>query len=406
MLKSPFVHLATTIVILTTPPLDAAVHVVDDNGGVGVGFTDIQPAVTAAQDGDMVLVKTGVYGGFTITDKALVVTADSGQTVTVTGQILVQNLSAGKQLAISGVDVQGNQTGEALILQQNAGPILIENGTFVGDGIMVFQTPHAAKVTSTTNVTFVDCILSVGFGSGGVAALQATSSSVHMYGCSMFGGDQTLETFAGGDGCQITSGFLFASDCTFVGGQGGPGVPQDIFQPCTNGGPGGNGLHHPFGSPTSKILDCTFTGGPGGVATDVACATGPTGLAQKITTGSVSTFTVPARTYDISSPVREGTIGSLSLAGDPGEFAWIFFSIFQSPSYADTIKGTLLPGTPHIVIFFGALPAGGALTLNVTVPIEPSMQSFALIEQAVYWTQAKGFQVSNPRLGVVLDQSL
>ncbi len=391
--------------VLLAAPASAAVHVVDDDGGAGVGFTDLPAAVAAAADGDLILVKTGTYSGFTIADKALVITADLGQAVSVTGAVIVQNVSAAKQVAIHGLDVDANHGGEALILSVNDGPIFVEESTFVGSGIPLFQSAHGARVSSTANATFVDCGFSVGFGSGGVAGLQIAQSSVHLYGCTMVGGDQPLDQLPGGDGCQIVGGFLFASDCAFFGGTGGKGTPPVLFQPCTDGAQGGHGLHLPIGSPTAKIVDCSFTGGAGGAPTDAACNVGPSGNGQQVPTGTLTEFDLPARTYDIPSPVREGTTGSITLASDPGEFVWLFFSVFQAPSYADTIRGTLLPGTPHIVIFLGALP-GGSITFNVPVPVEPSTQSFALIEQAVYYTPAKGFQVSNPRLGVVLDQSL
>jgi len=108
-----------------------------------------------------------------------------------------------------------------------------------------------------------------------------------------------------------------------------------------------------------------------------------------------------------------GTAGAPRFAGAWHETAGLVRSPNVSrspgrahPAYAPTIRGTLLTGAPYINIFFGALPASGSLFANVGVPIHPSAQSFALIEQAVYFTQAKGFQVSNPRLGIVLDQSL
>src|SRR5262245_50864538 len=47
------------------------VWVVDDNGGPGVDFTDIPPAIAAAADGDILLVKAGSYSHFTLSGKGL-----------------------------------------------------------------------------------------------------------------------------------------------------------------------------------------------------------------------------------------------------------------------------------------------------------------------------------------------
>ncbi len=45
--------------------------VVDDNGGPGVDFTDLPPAIAAAADGDLVLVKAGTYTHFVLVGKGL-----------------------------------------------------------------------------------------------------------------------------------------------------------------------------------------------------------------------------------------------------------------------------------------------------------------------------------------------
>jgi len=43
----------------------ASTYVVDSSGGVGSDFTDIPPAIAAAQPGDVLLVLSGNYSGFT-----------------------------------------------------------------------------------------------------------------------------------------------------------------------------------------------------------------------------------------------------------------------------------------------------------------------------------------------------
>ncbi len=45
--------------------------VVDDNGGPGVDFTDIPPAIAAAADGDILVVQAGTYSPFALTGKGL-----------------------------------------------------------------------------------------------------------------------------------------------------------------------------------------------------------------------------------------------------------------------------------------------------------------------------------------------
>src|SRR5690349_10730879 len=67
--------------------LAGGVVVVDQHGGGN--FTQIQPAVAAAGDGDAILIKAGSYAGFATGDKSISVVADTGATVVVQGQVSV-----------------------------------------------------------------------------------------------------------------------------------------------------------------------------------------------------------------------------------------------------------------------------------------------------------------------------
>ena len=62
----------------------ASVLVVDASGGGA--FTSLQAAVDAAASGDLLLVKGGVYSGFTADGKALTIVEDSGHAASVLGQ--------------------------------------------------------------------------------------------------------------------------------------------------------------------------------------------------------------------------------------------------------------------------------------------------------------------------------
>src|SRR5262245_6669651 len=63
--------------LLTAAPLArAGVLVVSRTPGPGIDFTQIQPAVNAAVDGDTILVRNGSYMPFKIDGKSLTVVAD------------------------------------------------------------------------------------------------------------------------------------------------------------------------------------------------------------------------------------------------------------------------------------------------------------------------------------------
>ena len=73
--------------------------------GPGEPFVTIQPAIDAAQDGDVVLVRPGTYAGFVVDGKSLVVHADGAVTLTESVEkscIQVQNVPAGSRVVVRG----------------------------------------------------------------------------------------------------------------------------------------------------------------------------------------------------------------------------------------------------------------------------------------------------------------
>src|SRR5437867_7856524 len=98
--------LSTSILLLLAPAARAGnVLVVDASGGGA--FTQIQPAVDAAADGDTILVKSGTYGSFVVGDKGLAIVGDAGASVQVAGAIRARNLAAGRTLVLENLDATG-----------------------------------------------------------------------------------------------------------------------------------------------------------------------------------------------------------------------------------------------------------------------------------------------------------
>ncbi len=384
-----------------------AAIIVDDDGGAGVDFTDIAPAVAAAQPTDVVLVKTGVYSSFTVDAQSAVVTADEGASVLVQGQVWIRNTLASHSVAISGVNVFANQSSVAYLIENCAGPVLVERCSAVGDGIPLFLSNDGIRVTDSDAVTLVECAMSVSFNAGPADGLAIQNSSVHAWNCTAVGA-KGFDEIQGGHGVEVVSSFLFAGGCTFTGGEGGDGTVSQPFQICSDGAQGGHGMFvRELGSPSLvKSRDTSYVAGPGGAPGDVTCNSGPLGDPTVILAGTLDLLPGGTRTYSIPSPTREGQPAFITWEGEPGDFVWIWFSGFQSPTFSNAAKGTLLPGAPDVLILIGPVGTSGTLTLPLVTGTTPGTDNFTLFEQGLFWNPTDKLLFANPRLGIILDESV
>ena len=92
--------------ISAAPSLANDVHIVNVAGAGD--FPTIQQALNSASDGDIVLVRPGIYPSFVVDDLAVTIIADGG--FVYTGTIRARNLAAGKVRVIDGLDAQGAPT--------------------------------------------------------------------------------------------------------------------------------------------------------------------------------------------------------------------------------------------------------------------------------------------------------
>src|SRR5262245_38901988 len=92
-----------TITLLVAPSLASTWYV----GGSGADFDEIQPAIDAAQDGDVILVRPGSYNTFTLSKGVMVRASSAPFTVTMTppDRVLVQNIGATKRAGIAGMSI-------------------------------------------------------------------------------------------------------------------------------------------------------------------------------------------------------------------------------------------------------------------------------------------------------------
>ncbi|MEM7306804.1 MAG: hypothetical protein AAF682_09045 [Planctomycetota bacterium] len=384
------------------------VHVVGPVAGPGVDFTNLQSAVDAAAADDLILVESGSYAGFTVQSKPLTITADLGASIDISGTVRVELLDAGEVVVLSGLDVDANGAGTALWLESNVGPVHVERCTFIGTGLPIFIPGHAVQLASCDSTTFTDCTIQATTAGSSDAGVLSQSSDIRLYE-SVCVGASGLSSANGGAGCRVIGGTLFASGTTFTGGTGGAGGVSGPFMICSDGGPGGTGLsleNNLFtGDPDGTILDCSFNGGAGGAPGGPECSTGPAGTGLDVQAGPLTTIQVPARTYEVTSPIRSGEPATLSFHGAENEFVFLLVSSTQTPFYTGLFKGVWHPATPYFLVFVGNIPASGDLDVVTTVNLDPSLQCAVLHEQPLYYQLSTEWTLGAPRPSVILANS-
>jgi hypothetical protein len=386
----------------------AGVLVVDGQSGP---YFDIATAVAAAADGDIVLVKSGLYGGFTITGKGVAVFADASATVHVYGQVRVVDVSAGKTVVLSKLEITPPNEGlehAALLAMNVQGRLRIQACNVVGpDGAgllpmmcilagnpwgwdavqLIACADVAVSFTSLhggiSSQASIECYYYSSSGEEGGDALEATASVVTLHESDLFGGEGGGgECYGGngGDGVRLnSSSLLFASNIDAFGGHGGPGLENYI---CSKGGSGGFGLNVVDGTSLAYKLACSFQGGAAGFGTPYMgipncgspsdCGDGSFGAAEG-GMGTVVTLSGSAKVCSVTKVLRENQTAVLQFVGNKGESAFLLVSLSAGATYALGLGGVLLLGDPLIGPFFvGTVPSGGLLSISLLVPDLPA----------------------------------
>lgn len=399
----------------------ADVRVVAASGGGA--FTDLPAAVAAANDGDVLLVKSGTYSAFTITNKSLDVVADAGASVIVLGTSKVQQLAATRSVSLTGLALRGpagtgSNIGTALHLLNDVGSVRVQGCDLAGhDGNACTENAWGGSALFANNcsdVALARCSLAAGdagdfrldggYGGYGGDCLQGLNSRVALYGCSLRGGRGASSSAAcgglgaggyagfGGDACDLLScPQSFASSCTFHGGDGGdsffdlaPGVGAWLI---TSG--------------TLTALDTSFLSGhdaAGGTSVDVRIDAGAT----------FSTLPGFGRTLTTNRVLREGSQMRLEFTGQPGDVVELTFAESGRFLSSPALRGVSLLRTskPAPVLQAGVVDATGSL--HVTWPIDdlgPGVQARRLFLQAAFRDANGVTTLSTPATVVLLDSA-
>lgn len=386
---------AATALLACALPAFAAnnVLVVDANGGGP--FTSIQAAVDAAQDGDVLLVRSGTYPGFVVADKSVTVVGDVGAQVSVVGGSGVRDLAATRTVVLVDIDLSGATSADpaistALALSGNAGRVRVERCVLVG-GYGGSGGGRAVTISACADVALGACNLRGGYAPGycapdGREALQVFGgSSVVLQGCTLTGangshGGCDCDGGSGGDGAFVAHSTLFVSNSSFYGGHGGNCSPSSLFS-APAAGDGGDGIESFMG--TIRILDSTTIVGNAGWEVGPGCGmyslSGSPGLPRR---GSAFTD-LPGSAPTLSAPaiVNAGATESFTVRGTPGEIVSLFVSATTSATFQPNWNGMLLvplrqAPLPVELLLAGVVPPSGALEFSHPMPaLAPGAQA-------------------------------
>ncbi len=417
--------LATVVACLAlTAAAGAGVKIVN-SAGPG-DFADLPPAVAAANDGDVLLVKSGNYSGFQVANKALDIVANTTGSVVVQGTVSVSGLAVTRCTTLSGLTIQSAPLTEGLTLRNCAGAVRVQGCVVqpqrAPDCIVSGATHHALVVLNCTDVCIARCTIegaqgnetATGVWYGGIA-LWLEASRCALYECTVLGGrggdlnaacGPVVYGYAGYGGPGLWSQnapLVFASGCLVRGGDGG-----DVHSFPGEAGCGYEGwVTNNFlgGTFIGRRLDTVVGGGARGLPPIVFCHD----VAPPFLGPPPTVVAGPARELSAARVVREHADLRFTVHGLPGENVELVIGERTDFTFSDAWHGVrLLPWKPAplAVLPLGLLPGTGELQVAIPLgELGPGIASRRLFLQAKHDGNGSGIYLGAPATVVVLDSA-
>jgi hypothetical protein len=399
--------------LTTGATASANVLIVAPSGG---DYTNIQVAINAAIDCDVILVKSGTYAGFVINNRDLEIVEDYAQTATIVGGVRLLNLSAGRDVLIDGFDIEALPSAPQAYLHgfsavDCAGSIRIQDCSFrPGD-----SAHSGAHFRDCTDVVIMDSTLA---GRGGDVdssrGFECVGSNVAVYRTVASGGATNHLGYGanGGDGAQLQASYLFAAGSSIVGGDGEYGwLTCFPVQYCDDGGDGGDGLVGRTGS-MIELVETPTSGGAGGDAgccAQVCCVDGTPGTPIVLMDGSTSAdLPHHARGMSVNGPLREKTRATIEFRGQPGDVLRLALSEATHFAFDPASIGVQIfaAGPLTRARTLGPIDASGVLTFALDLPdLGPGVASRTQYMQAIFRDVNGQQHLGSPRAVVVLDSA-
>jgi len=406
-------------------PCKGDIITVDDSGGAD--YTDIQPAINAANDGDIILVRAGGYTSANFRGKGCALIGAGVDLVRVGGQVTIKNLSLGQTVAVSHLMVfNGGSAIPPIAAEDNEGTIVISDVVTCSS---LYTNPEGGNYFARCKSVFVSrleymtddypsgfvpgftvglgtrCAMSNSFargdegwlgmnpdypgGDGGTGA-RVVESQAWLARCTfdggpggacgwnptwcgcypMFGGEGGSGMFVTG----VSSEVIVADDGThfILGDDGGDGL-QGICDPsCWNyGGDGGDGIRLDTGANTPIRVVLSKANVYAGLGGESPTQPGQDGVPYD---GDQSRFEFPSDpipTFAVTGDFLPDGDGTISVYGNSGDFAFLIASdAFDFREIPNTGYFPLIAVPGSFWIFFpaGAIPANGALSIPFKIP--------------------------------------
>ncbi|MBI5361682.1 MAG: hypothetical protein HZA53_00795 [Planctomycetes bacterium] len=391
---------ALALLPLLVEPAAASVLVVDASGGGA--YTTVAAAVSAAHDDDVVLVRSGTYGAFTVNDKAIDLVADVAASVRIDGRVRIRNLAATRTATLTGFELRGLTSGNALLVDGNAGSVRVQGCTILGgEGIDCGATSYggtAVVVQNSVDVAFARSTLRGGdsgeailLGDQAGHGIVATDSRVALHQCTVRGGAGSAFTYLcgyaygyvlGGQGGQglaiVGSATCLVATSQLFGGDGGDSLP-----PATqHTGCGGIAFaSYATAGSVVRTLDTSFAAGASGAGAP-ACPPAPPVFTSGV---PVVGFPGSGRRLSASRVTREHGSVRIDVLGVPGDRVELVFAERGGFAPSDPLRGVrlLARNAPSLVLQAGTIGASGRLSVAWTVgELGPGVESRRLLAQA------------------------
>lgn len=396
--------LLTLFVFSMAPQIQATQYIIDDDGGPGVDFTNIYPAVVAASDGDVLIVRNGTYGSFSL-NKALAIVADTGHYPKIDWDkhSRIYDIPQGRTAVLCRFNMPYNCS---LRVHDCDGHVMIDDcyihsGYNAFPALGVYRSKLVTLTRSEVSAPSVDEDMPASY-----RAIDLEDSTMIVSQCVIEGADGGSVNF--GDGLNGVSAVIAKNSNLFFqssSARGGHGGESYSYLPIGYGGDGAPGIYldksylELFGM-DDNVIEGGWEGmGPAGMGM-IAYAV-EAKLSEIVYSGcTFKTYGMPdfgltASTATEIAPdvpiIRLHGSGQLDgyiqpdLHSQPGAN----FVLFASPIPAANQLGQLhaylhLHPVVHIPLVGGVIPAEGSIYYSFYLPNDPTLRGSTILFQASF----------------------